>query len=357
MEYTLMNTDRPVLVFDEKFSYIKVLDNGFLPYSLKDYIKSTKEAENTEVATKHIIILRDYLVSRTISLSRKYAKTILGIAGLSQSTKTSERIKTSLACKGLNMEDNFWLRSEDEKAVFSDVNLRKHHLSEASYEIAILGRYVTASREELIPDLMTGGMFPKCWQRNNGAVELWKTDMTNGLNAESEVEASKYIIDAGGKCVPYWKEERDGMTISVCSCMTTDDVSLVKAQEIIDWCIHTGKRTADVISPFEEEFANMVIADYVLGNTDRHNENWGFLIDNDTNNIISLAPLYDLNQALVIDKLGNSKCLDTLIYEPCNMTFKEAMLSYSRKSSITFNNVSLPDECKKRWEKSNLVSA
>ena len=60
--------------------------------------------------------------------------------------------------------------------IFEDVCLRKHKLSEKSYDIAILGHHISATREELTPDLSARGMFPEFWHRENDSVYLWKSD-------------------------------------------------------------------------------------------------------------------------------------------------------------------------------------
>ena len=39
----------------------------------------------------------------------------------------------------------------------------------------------------------------------------------------------------------------------------------------------------------------MNILDYLVGNTDRHWENWGLLVDNETNRPIRLHDLMDFN--------------------------------------------------------------
>ena len=41
----------------------------------------------------------------------------------------------------------------------------------------------------------------------------------------------------------------------------------------------------------------MNILDYLVGNTDRHWENWGLLVDNETNQPIRLHDLMDFNRA------------------------------------------------------------
>ena len=57
-------------------------------------------------------------------------------------------------------------------------------------------------------------------------------------------------------------------------------------------------------------YYGMNILDYLVGNTDRHQENWGFLIDNTTNQPISLYPLMDFNMSFqTYDKLDGANCL------------------------------------------------
>ena len=56
-------------------------------------------------------------------------------------------------------------------------------------------------------------------------------------------------------------------------------------------------------------YYGMNILDYLTGNTDRHQENWGFLVDNNTNHYISLYPLMDFNQCfLSYDTIDGASC-------------------------------------------------
>lgn len=54
-----------------------------------------------------------------------------------------------------------------------------------------------------------------------------------------------------------------------------------------------------IINPagIKEKFWDMFIIDSLIGNTDRHNGNWGFLLDN-KNNKIEFAPIYDCGSCL-----------------------------------------------------------
>ena len=54
----------------------------------------------------------------------------------------------------------------------------------------------------------------------------------------------------------------------------------------------------------------MNILDYLVGNTDRHWENWGLLVDNETNQPIRLHDLMDFNRAFQqYDTLEGANCL------------------------------------------------
>lgn len=56
----------------------------------------------------------------------------------------------------------------------------------------------------------------------------------------------------------------------------------------------------------------MNLLDYLIGNTDRHWGNWGFLVDNRTNQPVRLFDLMDLNQTfLAYDTPDGANCMTT----------------------------------------------
>ncbi len=71
-------------------------------------------------------------------------------------------------------------------------------------------------------------------------------------------------------------------------------------------------------------YYGMNILDYLTGNTDRHPENWGFLVNNETNHYISLYPIMDFNQCfLAYEDLEGANCQTVL---PQKMTQREAAI-------------------------------
>ena len=60
-------------------------------------------------------------------------------------------------------------------------------------------------------------------------------------------------------------------------------------------------------------YYGMNMIDYLTGNTDRHPENWGFVIDNSTNSAVLLYPLMDFNRCFnSYDTLDGAPCLTVL---------------------------------------------
>lgn len=332
----LMNGDIAVLEFSLLDMYLRVIDNKYLPFELKDFIETTNPSNYTK-SVRDFEVFRDFLASRVILLSREHAKTILNVTQLPQSLKTEDRIKIVLACNGLSMIDNFWIKKDNnDTRKFSDVNLRKHRLSEVAYDIAILGKYISASSNDLIPELTTLGMSPKCWRRESDGIKLYKTDKLKGtVNTKAELEASKLLRASKLDVIECNEVLKDDNILSVSKCIATDELSLIHASSLRDWCVHTGRDFKKYIHNYYlKEFSNMVVIDYVIANTDRHFENWGFLV-NRNNDIEQFAPLFDFDMALIADNAGTD--ISDLIYEPTGLTFIESLDKYAKTSNVKFN--------------------
>lgn len=333
----LMNKDTEVLEFSLEDMYLRVINNNLLPYELKDYIKTTNQLDFKK-SMVDLSVFKDFLASRVILLSRENAKAILNVAALPQSLKTEDRIKIVMACHGLSMIDNFWIRDDGDNRSFDDVNLRKNKLSDVCYDIAILGKNLSVTSEDLIPELSTLGMSPKCWIRVGNTVKLIKTDRMKGLAGTlAEIESSRILSLAGANVVNYERLDRDDLILSSSECISTDDYSLIHASSVLDWCNHIGKYFIKFICDnYKIDFSNMIVADYVTGNTDRHLENWGFLVDSE-NNIKSLAPLFDFDLSLLIDETKGN--LDELIYGPTGKTYRESLTKFCQYANLDFSKV------------------
>ncbi|MDD7403624.1 MAG: hypothetical protein SO170_09040 [Butyribacter sp.] len=346
MQHILYNADRPVLVFDFEDMYLEVLDDTFLPFALRSRISTSNftSRQTVQKSLRDIDAIKDFLSGRVLSFSRRNAKTILDVAMFPQHLSTNSRVSIALACCSLSMTDNFWTAKEGENLCFADVNLRRNKLSDASYPIAILGKHISATREELRSDIMGQGMFPKFWYRNNDKVELWKTDkMSDFSNTKAEIIVSDILDTTDIPHVRYHKKIRDDIVFAVSECFVTDDVSFVTAFDVTTYFGEDAVRAANVT-----DFANMCVLDYIFANMDRHAGNWGFLVDNKKNCIQSMAPLFDHNQALIADEFETD--INDLLYEPTGSTFLETIKKFAFTANVDIDKSLLPEKCRARYD-------
>ena len=70
------------------------------------------------------------------------------------------------------------------------------------------------------------------------------------------------------------------------------DTELSDIMEVIDETKKLTQINLVIVDDIKENFWNMFIIDSLIGNTDRHNGNWGLLV-NTKNNQASFSPIYD----------------------------------------------------------------
>jgi len=352
MLYYLMNNNTPVLAYDMEEQYMVVLNNEMLPYELKDFVQTTRydSKESMKKTVSDMDALKDFFRGRVLNISRTNAKAILGAATLPQTLNTESLLKITEACRGLSVNDNFWIKKEVEQLRFEDIDIRRNPLSNAAYEVAILGRPISATAEALRPELVTDGMFAKVWKRNGGVLELWKTDKTNSfVNTEAEILVSNILDNSNVKHIRYERKMQDGVVFAVSKCASNEHLSHISAQSVKDWCRHQG---VDFLSFVEEhfpgDFHRMVFTDYIIANTDRHEANWWFEVDANINQIVGLGALMDHNQALIADMFGTD--IRDLVYEPTGLTFEETARKYAKYAGeINIDEDVLPEACRRRY--------
>ncbi len=280
--FMLMHKDIPLIFIDEDKELFEVFyDNyHFLPYGLKAY---------NNLKYVHFV---NWAVARVLLLDRDNAKKLLNACNLSQ----IDNYSVAKACRLLSIDDCFWL-SENDGEKWDDFNLRKNSLSKALAQIALEGVYITISGDVTTPEFTNQGSFPKSWNRSNDALYLLKKSKEH-CESEREVLASKILDLLGVNHVGYCMQEPKSNHICMCECMTSDKYSRLNFGEFRFYCKEKGVSALSIINEhYYKEFAEMLVVDYILANTDRHSGNWGFYVDNDIGNIVSLHPLYDHNNS------------------------------------------------------------
>lgn len=325
--YVIMHMEK-IVARISTIGKVEILNEKFMPYDL--YLENEEE-NDIDTMINNLTNFYHWCASRVLSLDRKYAKEILNSIGVSQAVTDKERANISLSYHCVSLTDVFWVKKQDEEITFSDINLYDHTLNEAIVEISLKGRQMTVTNQELAPDLSTQGLFPKAWIRREKGFQLLKDGGEEAV--KGELLASKICQCFDIPQVTYRENVYDGQLVTESDIVTSKKRSMVSKMAFDVFAANHDLDTLEVCAKLDPvTFYGMNILDYLVGNTDRHVENWGFLVDNETNDYIALYPLMDFNQCfLSYDNIDGANCLTLL---PRKLTQKEAAIEAVKKIGL-----------------------
>ena len=272
--YCIMHTERCVAQVSTA-GECKIYFEDFMPYGLV-----LKESNDFDTRINNVISFHSWCASRLIPRDRTYAKEILNSIGASQSVTDRERAQIALSYHCLSLLDVFWVKEENETVRFEDINLYTHSLSNALVDIALRGHQMAVTNAHLLAnDLSTGGCYPKAWVRKEEGFYLYKAGGQDAV--EREVLASKICRCFDCHQVLYEQGMFENEPVSISKIMTSQRYSLVTYAAYDVYCTNHDWNTLDKILELDAHgYYMMNILDYLVGNTDRHWENWGLLVDN-----------------------------------------------------------------------------
>ena len=302
--FEIMHMEKIVACFSTN-GRAEILHERFMPY---DLWLDTEDENDIDILMNNVNNFYHWCASRVLSLDRKYAKEMMNSIGVAQAVTDRERADISLSYHCVSLTDVYWVRKKGERISFAELNLYDNPLNEAIVELSLKGRQMTVTNKELAPDLSTKGCFPKAWIRNEKGFKLLKDGGEEIV--KRELLASKICQCFDVPQVIYREHIYDGETVTESDIITSKEWSMVSQMAV---GIYAYNHDFDIIEFCQKRdpktYYGMNILDYLIGNTDRHPENWGFLVDNSTNKIISLYPLMDFNQSfLAYDTLDGGRC-------------------------------------------------
>ena len=231
-----------------------------------------------------------WLSRRVIPRNRRNVEILMAATGLD-----SRNVRGIIeVCRGLSLNDVYWVVADDFKGRWCDFNLYDNAFSNAVALTAFNGMGSSLGRLDWIssPEFSTNGMLAKCWRRIDGEVQLYKSGTEGGANTGfepySEYYAAQIAVAMGLPHVKYSLSKFKGLLCSTCRLFTSDKIGYLPAGRIFT-------QEAAVSDP---RFANIFFFDALVFNTDRHLGNFGYLVDNDKNEIIGPAPIFDNGYAL-----------------------------------------------------------
>ena len=242
-----------------------------------------------------------WLRHRTIPKNRAYVNSFLSKCGLS----INRPMNVIRVSKGLSLNDCYWVTPEGFEGTFDEYDLYDNNFSRVLGLIAFTG-YGSSARASLdsCPEFTTNGMLPKCWRRIDKKIKLFKGGtkgaVNTGFEPYSEYYAAQIAQVLGFNAISYgisrWKNE----LCSTCELFTSKEKGFMPVGRLVkkggmeavrEFC---KKQGAEYVSALDD----MLVFDAVICNTDRHFGNFGFMVDNRTNKIVSPAPLFDHGNSL-----------------------------------------------------------
>lgn len=224
-------------------------------------------------------------------MGRHFIRDLMFSLGLNMRDPEFHRKALDLSM-GLSLNDVYWVVPDNFTGRWADFNLYDNAFSKSMAAIAFTGCGVRAADEVTTsPEMTTNGMLPKCWRRVGDKVLLYKggtasanpTARAVGLEPYSEYYAAQIAEELGFDHVAYDLARFKGRLCSTCPLFTSNRIGYLPAAFVPD-------RRAALADP---RFAETFLFDAIVFNTDRHLGNFGYLIDNDTNEIIGAAPIFD----------------------------------------------------------------
>lgn len=302
MVYEIMHMEKVVAIISMRGN-AEIFDAQFMPFDL--YLE---EYEDFDTLLNNLDVFRHWCASRVLSLDRKYAKEILNSIGVAQAVTDKDRAQVALSYHCVSLTDVYWVREQGDDITFAQLNLYDNPLKEAIVELSLRGRQMTVTNQELAPDLSTKGCFPKAWIRTETGFRLLKDGGEDAV--KRELLASQICRCFDIKQVEYEEFVYDGELVSQSKIITSKARSMVSKMSFDIYAInHDMDTVEEAIRLDRKTYYGMNILDYLTGNTDRHPENWGFLVDNRTNCPISLYPIMDFNMCFsAYDNLDGARC-------------------------------------------------
>lgn len=243
-----------------------------------------------------------WLERRVIPKNRAFVDEILKTLGLSHND-TKGIIDV---CKGLSLNDSYWIVPEDFYGSFAQYNLYENRFSEMLALVAYTGAGQSKQAFTTSPELTTNGMLPKAWRFIEGeGIYLYKGGSSGASNAGREPYCEYYASQIAEtmqlNAVHYDLENWKSITASKCELFTNVDVSYVPIGRIIrTGGIQKCLDYYDELGPeFGEQLRSMLVFDALIYNEDRHFGNFGVLRDNHTGKIVAPAPVFDNGLSLL----------------------------------------------------------
>ena len=252
---------------------------------------------NTSLAPMYLVNTGNvsrWLETRAIDSHRANSRLLKKVLRLTQKDDES----TVISVYAATITDNYWIKPFDSNLTYKDVQFNDDNFA----GLALRGNYDSFvrganSKKTHTPELTNTGSFEKCWKIKNG--EWWMVK-----SADQKQQFSEVFIYELGKHIGFHMAEYVRGTKSVMTRDFTDNgrynfepaYSFMGDNEDYAAVVKGLRERVPEVIP---DYIRLIFMDTIIANPDRHTFNFGLLRDSQTGTILSLAPNFDNNMALI----------------------------------------------------------
>lgn len=212
-------------------------------------------------------------------------------------------------CYGLSLSDQYWISPKDKPLMWKEINFFDHDFSEDVGNLLFGYGEFSDSMSLISPDNTSDGQLIKKWKIADGKRVLIK----GGSNPYQQEPLCEVIASgiAERLCIPHtkytllWEHEKP---FSVCQDFITSETELISAYHIMQ----SRKKPNDLsdykfylscveqlgVKNIREQTEKMIVLDFLIGNEDRHFNNFGLIRNAVTLEWIGVAPIFDCGTSL-----------------------------------------------------------
>ena len=233
-----------------------------------------------------------WLESRAIDSHRTNSRLLKKALRLS----ASDDMEAVLRVHGATITDTYWLQAEGETLSYEQIRFTENLFD----QLALRGdpdSFNLLSPDSRTPELTNTGSFEKCWRQQDGSWYMLKSG--NELERFSELFICAFGKRLGLDMAEY---EADGDYIRSKDFTQNASVNYEPASGIVldnEEYAFNFRELGKFSERAAQQYVGMVYLDSLCFNMDRHTQNYGILRDVESGRVISLAPLFDHNIALI----------------------------------------------------------
>ena len=240
--------------------------------------------------------LEDWLIGRAIDRHRPNGRILKKLLGIRDTGDLASVLHVHAAA----ITDDYWLRADTEPDLaYRDIQYTENYFS----EVALRGRFSSYGTELTpeqsfgkAPDLTTVGSYEKCWRLENSAWYMHKQG--SALERFSELFIAALGTELGFAMAAYERTDDHIKTKDFTGGTLNFEPAAALVGDDEDYELNYDR--IEALGPrLTAQYLDILYMDALCFNMDRHTYNYGFLRDRNTGRVLSMAPNFDNNIALI----------------------------------------------------------